>query len=117
MTKSELGKKGENAACHYLESQDYSIVRKNFRCKSGEIDIIANNQNELVFIEVKTRCSKQYGEAREAVTEYKKKHIKKATEFYLHTNRLENCLVRFDVIELYLKNETFYIQHIKNTLW
>ena len=100
-----------------MESQDYSIVRKNFRCKSGEIDIIANNQNELVFIEVKTRCSKQYGEAREAVTEYKKKHIKKATEFYLHTNRLENCLVRFDVIELYLKNETFYIQHIKNTLW
>ena len=115
MTKLELGKNGENAACHYLERQEYYIMEKNFRCKSGEIDIIATDQNELVFIEVKTRCSKQYGEAREAVTEYKKKHIKKAAEFYLHTKGLENCLV--DVMELYLKNGTFYIQHIKNTLW
>ena len=117
MTKLELGKNGENAACHYLERQEYYIMEKNFRCKSGEIDIIATDQNELVFIEVKTRCSKQYGEAREAVTEYKKTHINKAAEFYLHTKGLEKCLVRFDVMELYLKNGTFYIQHIKNTLW
>ena len=75
MTKLELGKNGENAACHYLERQEYYIMEKNFRCKSGEIDIIATDQNELVFIEVKTRCSKQYGEAREAVTEYKKKQL------------------------------------------
>ena len=91
MTKLELGKEGENAACQYLERREYEIVKRNFKCKSGEIDIIAIDKNELVFIEVKTRCSKQYGEAREAVTEIKKKHIKKATEFYIHTNQLESC--------------------------
>ena len=117
MTKLELGKEGENAACQYLERREYEIVKRNFKCKSGEIDIIAKYKNELVFIEVKTRCSKQYGEAREAVTEIKKKHIKKATEFYIHTNQLESCYLRFDVMELYLKNGQFYIQHIKNTLW
>lgn len=117
VTKLELGKNGENVACQCLEKQGFCIIQRNFKCKVGEIDIIATDKNELVFIEVKTRCSRQYGEAREAVTEVKKKHIKKATEFYIHTNRLENCCVRFDVMELYLKNDKFYIQHIKNTLW
>ena len=117
MTNIELGKLGEDTVCKYFEKQGYFIVDRNFKCKSGEIDIIATDKNELVFTEVKTRCSKKYGEAREAVDEHKKKHIKKATQFYIHKYRLDNKFIRFDVVEVYLKNDKFYINHVKNTLW
>lgn len=117
MTNLELGKKGEIEARKYLESMEYAIVAKNFKCTYGEIDIIAMDKEELVFVEVKTRCSQKYGEARDAVDKIKKKHIKKAATFYIHENELENKFIRFDVIEVYLKDEKFYIRHIKNTLW
>lgn len=117
MTKIELGKKGETEVCKYLEKLDYFIIAKNFKCSCGEIDIIAIDKNELVFVEVKTRCSKKYGEAREAVDKQKKKHIKKAATFYIYKNRLENRFVRFDVIEAYFIKDKFKIKHIKNTLW
>lgn len=117
MNKIELGQKGEIEAHKYLDRLGYFIVARNFKCTYGEIDIIAIDKNELVFVEVKTRCSKKYGEAREAVDRHKKKHIKKAATFYIYKNRLENRFVRFDVIEIYLKDEKFNIKHIKNTLW
>ena len=117
MTNTELGKKGEQVASKYLQKLDYFIITRNFKCSHGEIDIIATDKNELVFIEVKTRGSKKYGEAREAVDKYKKKHIKKAAMYYIYKYRLENRFIRFDVIEIYVKNNQFYIKHIKNTLW
>lgn len=117
MTNTQLGQKGEKVASRYLEKLGYTIVSSNYKCSYGEIDIIAKDKNELVFIEVKTRCSKKYGEAREAVNEYKKKHIKKASTYYIYKHRLENELVRFDVIEVYVKENECYINQIKNTLW
>ena len=117
MTNQELGKKGESVACRFLENSGYVIVSKNYKCTYGEIDIIAMDQEELVFVEVKTRCSKKYGEARESVNEYKSKHIKKAAAYYIYKHKLESKLVRFDVMELYLKEDHFLIKQIKNTLW
>lgn len=117
MTKTELGKKGEIEACQYLGKLGYFVMARNFKCSYGEIDIIAIDKDELVFVEVKTRCSKKYGEARDAVDKYKKKHIKKAATFYIHKNKLENNFIRFDVIEVYLRDEKFNIKHVKNTMW
>ena len=117
MTTTEFGSKGENKVCQYLEKNDYCIIKRNFKCSYGEIDIIATDKNELVFIEVKTRSSIKYGEARESVNKIKKKHIKKASEFYIYKNRLEKCFVRFDVIEVYVKDDRCYIKHLKNVLW
>lgn len=117
MTKAELGRKGEKETARFLERLDYSIVSRNYKCSYGEIDIIARDKEELVFVEVKTRCSKKYGEAREAVNQYKKKHIKKAAAYYIYKNRLESQLTRFDVIEVYVKEDKMYLKHIQNTLW
>lgn len=117
MTNLELGKKGEKIAGTFLEKADYCIRTKNYKCTYGEIDIIATDKKELVFIEVKTRGSKKYGEACEAVNQMKKKHIKKAAAYYIAKHRLENELIRFDVIEVYIKEEKVAIRHIKNTLW
>ena len=117
MTSGELGRQGELIVKKYLEQQDYFIVTRNFKCTFGEIDIIAIDKNELVFIEVKTRCNQKYGEARDSVGQIKKKHIKKASMYYIYKYHLENKFIRFDVIEAYFKNNKFFIKHIKNTLW
>lgn len=69
---------------------------------------------EMVFIEVKTRSNFCYGKPREAVTLYKQKHIYKATKYYLHIKKLDNAYVRFDVIEVYLKDNRYKVVHLKN---
>lgn len=114
--RHETGKIGEEIAAKYLASIDYKIIEKNFECKRGEIDIIAINKDELVFIEVKTRSSAMYGRPAEAVNEIKKKHIYKAAEYYVYIRNLENEKIRFDVIEVYKKNNKYVINHIKKAI-
>ncbi len=110
------GRQGEEAATKYLENLGYEILYNNFRCGQGEIDIIAKDEEEIVFIEVKTRTSKKYGEAREAVNNQKQKHIKRAASYYLYKNKLEEAFVRIDVIEVYIKNDIKIIKHVKQAI-
>ena len=117
ISRVALGSLGEDAATKLLVCKGYRIITRNFRCRFGEIDIIALRNNCLHFIEVKTRCSKKFGEARESVNTYKRKHIKKATAFFIYKHKLENKFIRFDVIEVYKKSEKYVINHIKNVLW
>ena len=117
MDSYELGRKGEIVSQKYLEKEGYFVMARNFKCAYGEIDIIAVDKQELVFIEVKTRCNRKYGEPCEAVDRIKKKHIKKASMYYISKYHLEDKFIRFDVIEAYFKDKKFYIKHIKNTLW
>lgn len=111
--KKERGVSGECIASDYLESLGYKILIRNFRCRQGEIDIIALDNNEYVFVEVKTRTSIEYGKASEAVDKTKKFHIVKAAEYFLYVRHLENNFIRFDVIEVYLFNNISRINHIK----
>lgn len=114
--RHEIGKIGEDVAMQYLEEKGYKIVERNFECKQGEIDIIAKDdkQKEMVFIEVKTRTNRNYGEPIEAVTYYKQKHIIKSIEYYLHIKKLEKAFIRIDVIEVYHKGENkYHVHHIK----
>lgn len=113
MNNQEMGIMGENIACQYLESKGYQILERNFECRQGEIDIIALDHQELVFIEVKTRCNYQYGEARNAVNHVKQKHIYQATSYYIYKRNLEKELIRFDVIEVYVLNK-IKVNHLKN---
>lgn len=111
--KQKLGKMGEELAASYLKKQGYKIIERNFKCKQGEIDIIAKEKNEYVFIEVKTRQNFCYGMPSEAVDKKKQKHIWNATKYYIYLNKLENEFIRIDVIEIYKKDEEYYINHIK----
>lgn len=110
------GKLGEDLAVKYLEKQGYKIIERNFECKQGEIDIIALDKKEIVIIEVKTRKCLEYGKPIEAVDENKRKHIYKAVEYYLYIRKLEKRYVRIDVIEVYIKNNKYYINHIKQII-
>lgn len=114
--KQEIGQDGENIAENYLKKENYQIIERNFRCKQGEIDIIAKDKNEIVFIEVKTRTNINYGNPAEAVNTPKQKHIKRATEYYVHINNLYKYYIRFDVIEIYYKNKIPQINHIKQAI-
>ena len=116
INNKQIGRKGEEIAASYLAENDYYILEKNFRCKIGEIDIIAFDKEEkkIVSIEVKTRRSIKYGLPREAVDKRKQKHIISATKYYLLINKLMNYQIRFDVIEVYLIGNIYKINHIKN---
>lgn len=108
------GRVGEDLAIKYLQSKGYKIIERNFECRQGEIDIIAKDKEEIVIIEVKTRKCLEYGKPAEAVDNNKRKHIYKAAEYYLYIKRLEKAYVRIDVIEVYIKENKYYINHIKN---
>lgn len=114
--RHETGKIGEDLVVKYLEQNGYTIIERNFECRQGEIDIIAKDKDEIVFIEVKTRTNENYGKPKEAVDETKKKHIYKSSEFYVYINHLENEPIRIDVIEVYKKQEKFTIHHIKQAI-
>lgn len=110
-----IGKEGENVAKKYLESNNYKVIEKNFRCKRGEIDIIAEDMKtkEYCFIEVKTRSNKEFGTPATAVDKVKQRKITMTTKFYILKNKLQNSFIRFDVIEVY-KKDKFYLNHLKN---
>lgn len=111
----KIGKFGEEKACEYLIKNNYKILDRNFSCRQGEIDIVAvSEQNELVFVEVKTRRSLNYGTPCEAVTYNKVKHIVASSKFYIYLNNFYNLSVRYDVIEIFVYNYTFSVNHIIN---
>lgn len=110
-----LGYNGEKIATEYLNINHYKIIERNFRCKQGEIDIIAfdNKNREYVFIEVKTRTNFEYGKPADSVNKMKQKHIVSATKYYIYLHNLEDKYIRFDIIEIY-KKDKYIINHIKN---
>ncbi len=79
--------------------------------------MIAIDGKEYVFIEVKTRMSYQYGTPAEAVDKYKQKHIWNASKYYIYQHALAHKNIRFDVVEVYVKEKEVFIHHIKNVFW
>lgn len=114
--KKEFGNTGEDIATQYLEQHGYIILERNFYCKQGEIDIIAKEKNEIVFIEVKSRSDIGYGTPSEAVNRQKIRHLYRTARYYLYKNKCLNNYIRFDVIEVLIKNGKFNINQIKQII-
>lgn len=115
----DIGKYGESIANSYLRDLGFSILEENFRNRFGEIDIIANKNNLLIFVEVKTRFSKNYGTPSESVTKSKQQNIIKLSKYFLLKKRSLNYYIRYDVIEILLnsKDENYKITHIENAFY
>lgn len=109
-----LGQWGERTALSFLTSAQYTILETNFRAPRAEIDIIARQSDTICFIEVKTRKSIRKGRACESVTPEKQKKIILGATLYLQKKRLMDSKVRFDVIEVYQKENQPEINHIKH---
>ena len=111
-----LGGWGEEAAAKYLKKKGYTIVDRNFRCKLGEIDIIALDGAELVFVEVKTRRNQNYGLPCEAIGAEKLRRLKRLALYYTVACRAGQRDTRLDVIEILVREGRAYIHHIENIL-
>ena len=104
--KREIGAVGERKAAEFLQRNGYTIVKTNYRVgRLGEIDIIANDNEYICFIEVKTRRTSTFGSPGEAVTKTKQQKIRQIAAIYLTNTRKMDSKVRFDVVEI-LMNKT-----------
>lgn len=93
-----LGEKGEELALRYLQSKGYQILERNFRCRLGEIDLIALDRDCLVFVEVRTRTNARYGLPLETITETKKRKIRRTAQYFLSGGKYQDLYARFDVV-------------------
>lgn len=114
MDKRAFGRRGENAAALYLARHGYKILERNYRLRSAEIDIIAEEGELLLFIEVKTRSSLLYGQAAEAVDLHKQQKIILAAKAYVREHDYIGRPCRFDVIEVYPRGDTCRVHHIRD---
>jgi putative endonuclease len=98
-----LGQTGEDLACRELERSGYAIVARRHRRRGGEVDIIARDGPTLVFVEVKAREDRTFGNAAEAVTPRKRRRIVRLAMDYVMRHRLNNVPCRFDVVSIHLE--------------
>lgn len=96
----ELGKNGEDLACLELERRGYAILARRYRRRGGELDIIARDGLTLVFVEVKTRAGRDFGDGTEAVTTLKRRRITRLALDYMTRHHIPECPCRFDVVSI-----------------
>ena len=113
--KDRLGKRGEEAAARYLEARGLRLLDAGYRTPAGELDLIAEEGDVLVFVEVKTRSSLRCGRPAEAVDARKQARIVRAAQLYLLRRRPYECLCRFDVVEVLEEpGGAFRVHHIRD---
>lgn len=103
MTKQELGSLGEKIAAEDYQKDGYALLEKNYRIRSGEIDLIFLKNGIYVFCEVKTRTSQDFAKPREWVDLSKQRKLLSAAKHYLYTHKLSDPFMRFDVVEVLIE--------------
>lgn len=111
--KISIGRHGENLACEFLKKQGYTIIDKNYRTKSGEIDIIARDKDALVFVEVKTRSDVEMGYPELNITRSKLQNFRSAVQIYISEKNIK-CGYSLDVISIDLSKHPPEITRFKN---
>jgi putative endonuclease len=118
MNRQEVGKLGEKVAQKFLKKRGYRIHEVSFRCPQGEIDIIAQQKDYLVFVEVRTKSSLDFGTPEESITQSKKKKLIASALTYANTHQNLPSLWRIDVVAIELddKGQTRRIELIENAI-
>ena len=94
------GVPGESLACRHLEDHGFVILARNYRCRSGEVDVIARHGEVTVFVEVKERHGASHGAGCDSVTFGKRRRIVRAARLYAASHRLDDTPLRFDVVSI-----------------
>lgn len=106
---------GEIYAARYLRKKGYEVLSANYRTKSGEIDIIAEKDGTVCFVEVKTRSEGAYFSPYEAVDRKKEENVKSTAAAYLAAAKIKtNINIRFDIVEIVLSGDECAVRHIEN---
>ncbi|MBN2467191.1 MAG: YraN family protein [Deltaproteobacteria bacterium] len=109
-----LGKAGEALGVRHLKKLKYKIVEQNYRCKFGEIDVVALDRKTVVFVEIKTRSTKEFGSPLNGVTPRKQRKLAKAAMAYLQEHQLFDRDARFDVVAVEVDSGQERIDVIQN---
>lgn len=115
--KKITGRAGEKAVADYIKSRKMNVVEKNYVTPFGEIDIIAEDDDYIVFIEVKTRSGDRYGAPSEAVDKTKRKHIVDSAKYYLKVTNSTESFTRFDVAEVFSDNGSYAVNYIEDAFY
>ena len=99
-TTKQIGDQGEDLACKFLEKKGFEILKRNYLIRGGELDIIAMDGETLVFVEVKTRYNTEFGYAREAVTPWKLRYLKKVATYYMMETNWHDKSCRIDLVAI-----------------
>jgi putative endonuclease len=109
-----LGRTGEELALAHLKAMKYKIIERNYRCPLGEVDIIAKEEGSLVFVEVKTRATKDFGGPAAAVNQRKQRQLSRVALMYLNQKKVKDAPARFDVVAVDLSGSQPRIEVIQN---
>lgn len=114
--RAETGRRGELLAREYILGLGWQLVEANWRCRSGEIDIIARDGKDLVFVEVRTKTTDRFGTGAESVNWRKQKQVRTLAGVFLLGMRNQSDLrIRFDMISIYLRaGQEPLLQHLRN---
>ena len=110
--RRSVGEAGESAAVDYLKEKGYHILRRNYRYQRGEIDIIAEDRDDVVFIEVKARRSKSYGDPEDGINPDKCRRIRRVASGFLFENHIDDRPCRFDIVAVEYEGEKIVLRHI-----
>ena len=113
-TTQDKGRRGEEIALEYLRRRGYAILERNYRCRFGEIDLVAKEGQTIVFVEVKSRRSVSCGIPAEAVGPAKQKKMAAVALCYLQEKRLHDRAARFDVVSVLMKHPKPEIEIIRD---
>jgi len=116
MNTQQIGQKGENIASNFLQKKGYKILVKNYRYRKNEIDLIAQKDDLLVFVEVKLRSSLAYGMPEESLSEAQKKRIIETAETYIFEENWQND-IRFDIMAISDFGRTYQIHHFEDAFF
>jgi putative endonuclease len=105
MKRGETGALGEKLACALLKKRGYRIVETNFRCREGEIDIVARQRKCLVFVEVRTKTSLEFGPPEESITAAKRRKMRVTARRYLQSLERPPALWRIDFVAIELNDQ------------
>ncbi|MCM3131963.1 YraN family protein [Paenibacillus polysaccharolyticus] len=117
LTRQQKGKIGEEEACRCLKEQDYAILQRNWRCRSGEVDIIALREDVLIFVEVRSRSyNSGFGTPQESVDQRKMQQVRSTAAVYLQMTGEQTRQIRFDVIAVMMNHagEMMSVKHLEN---
>lgn len=116
MNRKEIGNEGEVKSVQFLKEKGYQIIERNYRKQIGEIDLIAKDpvREEIVFVEVKTRRTQNFGFPEESITKRKREKIEQLAQCWLNEKKLEGSNWRIDVLSLEWRQVETKIKHLEN---
>jgi putative endonuclease len=116
MERKQTGIQGEKLARDFLKKKGYRVLETNYRCQQGEIDIVARQRDNLVFVEVRTKTSLDFGTPQESITAAKRQHLERSAYHYLNSHPDSPPMWRMDFIavELDAKGKLQRIEHLEN---